>query len=184
MQDGLKLDIVRNFSKLRLETVLHQAKFLWDAPNAVTERHIRGTQIYNSHLLALFLMNSLTSEFATLLHSRIDLDYSTDGLLLLFTMCNHIHQNHLAFVESIKNKIRMATLGEFKNNVQEFHRFLQDNLRLITSTGDDTTAQIKTVTFVISYISRSRMSSVKVCKSMGRDDRPFRRSDASFIPDQ
>jgi hypothetical protein len=149
MQDGLQLDIVRNFSKLRLETVLNQAKLLWDASNAVTERHVRGTQIYNSRLLALFLMNSLTPEFATLLHSRIDLDYSTDGPLLLFTMCNHIHRNHLAFVESIKNKIRLATLGEFKNNVQEFLRFLQDNLRLITSTGEDTTAHTDLVPHIL-----------------------------------
>ncbi len=57
MQDGLQLDIIRNFSKLRLETVLNQAKLLWDASNAVTERHVCGTQIYNSRLLALFLMN-------------------------------------------------------------------------------------------------------------------------------
>jgi hypothetical protein len=149
VQDGLQLDIIRNFSKLRLETVLNQAKLLWDASNAVTERHVRGTQIYNSRLLALFLMNSLTPEFATLLHSRIDLDYSTDGPLLLFTMCNHIHRNHLAFVESIKNKIRLATLGEFKNNVQEFLRFLQDNLRLITSTGEDTTAHTDLVPHIL-----------------------------------
>jgi hypothetical protein len=33
----------------------------------------------------------------------------------------------------------MATLAEFKNGVQDFLRFLQDNLRLITSTGADTT---------------------------------------------
>jgi hypothetical protein len=82
-------------------------------------------------------MNSLTTDFATILHSRIDQDYSNDGPLLLFTMCNHIHRNHLAFVESIKNKIRMATLAEFQNDVQAFLRFLQDNLRLITSAGAD-----------------------------------------------
>lgn len=70
-------------------------------------------------------MNSLTPDFATLLHSRTDLDYSTDGPLLLFTMCNHIHRNHLAFIESIKNKIRLATLGEFKNNVKSFSIFFK-----------------------------------------------------------
>jgi hypothetical protein len=119
------LDIVRNISKLRLDTVLEQAKSLWDASNSITERHIHGMKIYNSRLLALFLMNSLTPDFATLLHSRIDLDYSTDGPLLLFTMCNHIHRNHLAFIKSIKNKIRLATLGEFKNNVKSFSIFFK-----------------------------------------------------------
>jgi hypothetical protein len=82
-------------------------------------------------------MNSLTVEFTTILHSKIDQDFSNDGPLLLFTMCNHIHRNHLAFIESIKNKNRMATLAEFKNNVQGFLSFLQDNLRLITSAGVD-----------------------------------------------
>jgi hypothetical protein len=137
IQDGSKLDMVRNFSQLRQETVLNQAKHLWNIPNASTERHVRGSELYNSRLLAVFLMNSLTTDFATILHSRIDQDYSNDGPLLLFTMCNHIHRNHLAFVESIKNKIRLAMLAEFKNDVQVFLRFLQDNLRLITSAGAD-----------------------------------------------
>jgi hypothetical protein len=135
IQDGSKLDMVWNFSQLCQETVLNQAKHLWNTPNASTERHVRGSELYNSRLLAVFLMNSLTTDFATILHSRIDQDYSNDGPLLLITMCNHIHRNHLAFVESIKNKIRMATLTEFNNDVQVFLRFLQDNLRLITSAG-------------------------------------------------
>jgi hypothetical protein len=139
VQDRCKLDMVRNFSQLRQETVLNQAKSLWNKPNATIERHLRGTDLYNSRLLAVFLMNSLSTEFATILHSRIDQDFSTDGPLLLFTMCNHIHRNHLAFVESIKNKIRMATLADFKNDVQGFLIFLQDNLRLITSAGADKT---------------------------------------------
>ncbi len=80
-------------------------------------------------------MNSLTTDFVALLHSRIDQKYSTDGPTLLFTMCFHLHRNHLAFLESIKNKIRLSTLVEFKNDVPSFLRFLQDNLHLITSTG-------------------------------------------------
>lgn len=40
-------------------------------------------------------MNSLMTDFAKILHSRIDQDYRNDGPLLLFTMCNHIHRNHL-----------------------------------------------------------------------------------------
>lgn len=38
-------------------------------------------------------------------------------------------------MESIKTKIRTSTLIEFKDDVPSFFRFLQDNLRLITSTG-------------------------------------------------
>jgi hypothetical protein len=134
-QDDSNIDLVRQFSQIRQETVQSKAKDLWDSPTSMTSRHTRGTETYNSRLLALFLTNSLTADFAALLHSHIDPNYSTDGPTLLFTMCNHIHRNHLAFVESIKNKIRLATLSEYKNDVPTFLRYLQDNLRLITSTG-------------------------------------------------
>ncbi len=72
-----------------------------------------------------------------LLYSRIDLKYSSDWPLLLITMCSHIHQNHLALVESIKMKIRSTTLAEYKDNVTAYLRFLQDNLHLISPAGMD-----------------------------------------------
>jgi hypothetical protein len=83
----------------------------------------------------LFLMNSITNDFGSLLHSRIDSEYCSDGPLLLITMCQHTHRNHLAFLESIKNKIHLATLAEYDNDVPKFLRFLNDNLKLISSTG-------------------------------------------------
>jgi hypothetical protein len=52
-------------------------------------------------------------------------------------MCTHIHRNHTAFVESIKNNICLTTLQEHKDNVSLFLRSIQDNLRLISSTGDE-----------------------------------------------
>jgi hypothetical protein len=58
-------------------------------------------------------------------------------------MCGHIHRNHLAFVESVKNRIRLATLSDHKNDVASYLRylrFLQNNLRIITSTGSDAKA--------------------------------------------
>jgi hypothetical protein len=56
--------------------------------------------------------------------------------LLLFTMCHHIHYNHFAFVESVKDEIRQSTLAEHKDDMSTYlNRFLQNNLRLISSTG-------------------------------------------------
>ncbi len=60
MQDGSQLDIVRQFLKLNYETVLHQAKSLWDSPNATSEHHMRGTAIYNSRLLTSFISHEFT----------------------------------------------------------------------------------------------------------------------------
>ena len=78
----------------------------------------------------------MTSSFAAFIHSWVDQNYCMDGPLLFITMCNHIHRNHLAFVESIKHKIRISTLTDHKNNVPDYLQFLQDNLRISTSTGD------------------------------------------------
>jgi hypothetical protein len=134
-QDHEKVDIVQHFSKLNEATVKERAVALWNDPDASTQCHQRGTPMYYACLLGVFLMNSITNEFALLLHSRIDHAYSSDGPLLLYTMCSHIHRNHLAFVESIKNKIRSSSLASFNNDVQSFLNYLTDNLKIITSTG-------------------------------------------------
>jgi hypothetical protein len=126
VQDGIDVDLVLQFSKLTTATVFAQAKRIWDAPDASIRSHTRGSDAYNA--------NSLTHDFAAIFHSRIDLLYCSNGPLLLHTMCQHIHCNHLAFVETIKNKIRLATLAEFKNDVQAYLHFLTDNLKLISST--------------------------------------------------
>jgi hypothetical protein len=65
------------------------------------------------------------------------LQYSTDGPLFFITMCSHTHRNHLAFVESVKHKIHVSTLNEHKNDVAAYLQFLQDNLHIMTSTGDE-----------------------------------------------
>jgi len=135
LQGSEQVDLVTQFSKVKEETIINQAKKLWDTVDASTQSHTRGATTYNSRLLGLFLMNSLTPEFAALLHSRIDSKYCIDGSLLLHTMCQHIHRNHLAFVESIKTKIRESTLVEFNNDVPKYLRFLTSNIKLITATG-------------------------------------------------
>jgi hypothetical protein len=134
-QNDTTVDLVTQFSKVKDTTVLQQAKLLWDAPDTSTQSHTRRTVTYHNRLLGLFLMNSITPEFAALLHSRIDSQYCSDGALLLHTMCQQIHRNHLAFVESIKTKIRASTLPEFSNDVPKYLRFLNSNLKLMLSTG-------------------------------------------------
>jgi hypothetical protein len=123
-----------------LDLVKSQAKHLWDSPDSETQRHTRGTSTYNTRLFGVFLLNSLTPDFVALLFGRIDQTYQMDGPLLFLTMCTHIHRNHIAFVESIKNRIRLSTLAEHKNDVQAYLRFLLKNLRVINSTGDEESA--------------------------------------------
>jgi hypothetical protein len=135
-RNGVMIDLIHNFSKVTLADVQHQAKMLWATSDVEILRHTRGTATYNARLFGIFLLNSLTPDIAALLFSRIDQTYCMDGPLLFITMCQHIHRNHLAFVESIKNKIRLSTLAEHKNDVPTYLQFLQRNLWVIKSTGD------------------------------------------------
>jgi hypothetical protein len=135
-KNNVVIDLIHQFSKVTLADIQNQAKVLWTAPDVELLRHTHGTATYNARLFGVFLLNSLTPDFAALIFSRIDQTYSMDGPLLFITMCQHIHRNHLAFVESIKNKIRLSTLAEHKNDVPAYLQFLQRNLRVITSTGD------------------------------------------------
>jgi len=112
--NGVQVDLFQHFSKVSLQDVKQKVAVAWNAPDAVITRHTRGTALHNSRLFGLFLMNSLIPEFTALLYSRLDSKYSLDGQLIFITLCNHIHQNHLAFVEAVKNKIQTSTLAEHK----------------------------------------------------------------------
>jgi hypothetical protein len=133
--NGQKINLLKDFSWISLQMAQQQATMLWNVPNADTLHHTCGTPLYNSRLFALFLLNSLMPDFAALLHSCSDNGHTMDGPLLFLTICNHVHCNHLAFIESIKHKIRLSTLNEHKNDVPAYLRFLQDNLCIISSTG-------------------------------------------------
>lgn len=132
--------MIRQFSKVSLSSVQSTAAQLWDDPQSHIQWHMGGTKAYCSRLFGLFLLNSLTPTFAATLHSRIDQKYSSDGPLLLVTMCNHVHRNHLAFVESVKHKLRTTTLQDHNNDVPKYLQFLQDNTHLqVTKTQHITT---------------------------------------------
>jgi hypothetical protein len=55
--EGKVTDLVKDFSRITLESAKQQATQLWSMPDANIQRHTRGTQLYNSHLFALFLFN-------------------------------------------------------------------------------------------------------------------------------
>jgi hypothetical protein len=134
--NNIQVDLIKDFSKITLQIAQQQVQSLWDIPDTNILWHTRGTMAYNSRLFALFFLNLMAPNFAALIHSRIDQCYCTDDPLLFLTMCNHIRQNHLAFVISIQYKINFSTLAEHNNNSPTYLQFLQDNIRIITSTGD------------------------------------------------
>jgi len=122
------------------------ANIIWMQPFEVTQEAPQHTTT------GVFLLNSLMADFAALLHSRIDTKYCSDGALLLHTMCQHIHRNHLAFTESIKSKIRASLLSNFNNDVSKFLRHLHNNLKLISSTGDTENAHNDLITHILTQL--------------------------------
>jgi hypothetical protein len=151
-QDGKYIDLITQFSQVKEATISQNSKLLWDNLDATVRSHTRGTATYNNRLLGVFLLNSLTADFAALLHSRIDTKYCSDGALLLHTMCQHIHRNHLAFTESIKSKIRASLLSDFNNVVSKFLRHLHNNLKLISSTGDTENAHNDLIPHILTQL--------------------------------
>jgi hypothetical protein len=70
---------------------------------------------------------------------RIPQEYRKDRVVILWTICNNIHCNNIAFVEMVKGKIRDSTLTQFNDDVPKYIMHLRDNLTLI-ATSDDITA--------------------------------------------
>jgi hypothetical protein len=152
--DGVQLDLVQEFST---DVVLAKAKSAWDNPDIATVWHSRGTEAYYSRLFSIFITNSLMHEFLTILYGRIDPKYSMDGPLLLHTMCHHIHRNHIAFVESIKDKIRTTNLAKYKDDMAALLCFLQNYLRLISSTGATDTSNNDLVPHILTQLWCSKI---------------------------
>lgn len=61
-------------------------------------------------------------------------EYHNDGPLILWTICNNIHRNNIAFVKLIKQRIRESILTHFSNDVSKYIINIKDNLCLITTT--------------------------------------------------
>jgi hypothetical protein len=119
-QEGGRIDMIQKFSKVSLASIQCEAAKIWDDPLAHIHWHTRGMQAYCSRLFGLFLLNSMTPDFTAMLHSRSDQKYSSDGPLILVTLCNHVHRKQLAFVESIKNKIRTNIMQDHGNDVPQY----------------------------------------------------------------
>jgi hypothetical protein len=78
-------------------------------------------------------MASITDDFSLTIINRIPQDLHNQGPLILWTICNHIHRNNIAFIEMIKNKIWEVTLSHFGDDIDKYKMFINDNLHLITS---------------------------------------------------
>jgi hypothetical protein len=136
---GIKYDLIRHFAKIDELIILQEAELRWSSPHVSVDKHTIDHPTFNARVLARFLLGSVTDEFCITIISRISQEYRNDGPLILWIICNNIHCNNIAFMESIKCRVRESTLSQFGNDVPKYILYIKDNLRLITTSGTDAT---------------------------------------------
>jgi hypothetical protein len=77
-------------------------------------------------------LNSITSDLTITILNRIPSAYRNDGTYILWTNSNNIHQNNIAFVEHVREKISTATLSQHDNDIEKYLIHIKNNLRMIT----------------------------------------------------
>jgi hypothetical protein len=82
-------------------------------------------------------------------------EYRNDEPLLLWTICNNIHRNNITFFETIKSKIRSATLSEFGDDISKYILHVKDNLRLITANDDASTEHNDLITYILNQLTQA-----------------------------
>jgi hypothetical protein len=111
--DGTMIELVQQFSKVKTTDVEARTKQIWESDTIAVDRLTRGTPAYYAKLFGGFLTNSLTSDFLTLLYSRMNPAHGADGPLLLHTLCTYspqsyclrgIHQNYHLIVDPAKSQ--------------------------------------------------------------------------------
>jgi hypothetical protein len=68
------------------------------------DKHTVDHPTYNARVFGRLLLRSITDDFSITIINRIPQDFRNDGPLILWTICNNIHRNNVAFVETINRK--------------------------------------------------------------------------------
>lgn len=159
--EGKTYDIIRHFAKIPESVITANAKMRWTSDSVETDKYTFGHPTYLARCLARLLLCSITEDFYITVIGRIEQDYRNDGPLLLWTVCNNIYRNNIAFVETIKAKLRMANIDQFNNDIPKYITFLRDNLRLITAADDTTTDHNDLLTYIFNALSSSNITLFK-----------------------
>lgn len=116
--------------------MLTEAKLHWLSPTIATDKHFIDHPNYNAHVLARLLLCSVTEDFSITIINRIPQNYRNDGPLILWTICNNTHLNNIAFIKTIKTKIRDSNISQFGDDVCKYIVHIKDNLCLINAPDD------------------------------------------------
>lgn len=154
-------DLIRHFAKLDESVMLTEARLRWKSPTVNTDKHTVAHPTYNARVLARLLLKSVTDDFSITVINRIPQEYRNDGPLILWTICNNIHRNNIAFIETIKSKIRDSKLSQFGEDVCKYIAHVRDNLRLITSMANSASEHNDLIIHILTQLCSSPIKPFK-----------------------
>jgi hypothetical protein len=151
-------DLTREFAKIQEADIIRTAESRWKSLTISEDKLKLDHLAYNARVLGRLLMASITDEFSLTIVNRIPQDLRNDGPLILWTICNHIHRNNIAFIGTIKTKIRDATLSHFGDDINKYIIFIKDNLRLISAAMADSAEHNDLITYLFAQLTKSNIN--------------------------
>jgi hypothetical protein len=153
--NGIKYDLTCNFASVQEADITALAERRWTAPSVDIDKHSVDHDTYNSRLLSIVLMNSITDDLLTTILNRIPRLLRNDGTYLLWSLSHNIHRNNVAFTEHVREKITLATLSQHNNDVTKYIIYVKDNLRMITNTDSSTSEHNGLITYILRQLKDS-----------------------------
>jgi len=129
--DGKMLNLLQDFMLIPRDALTTQATKRWTDPALLLNHNKKATKEFHIKLLSLFLLNSITTAFRTIIQNRAPDLLRHDGQLLFWLICNHVHSSKNAFQKSIKDVIKTRSIStDDKGNVESYvMRHLQTDER-------------------------------------------------------
>jgi hypothetical protein len=149
---GTQYDLIRHFTTIDESVMLQEATVRWMSSHVSTDKHTIDHPTFNARVLARLLLSSITDDFCIMIINRTPQEYRNDGPLLLWLICNNIHRNNIAFVESIKRRIRESTLSQLGTDAPKYIQHIKDNIHLITTSGDTTTSHTDLLVYLFAQL--------------------------------
>jgi hypothetical protein len=128
-----RYDLTCEFALVAEADIIAAIKDRWSSPTVQTDKHTIGHITSHARLLAKCLLASISNELTMTLMNHIPTAYHNDGTYMLWAITNNIYRNNITFVESIREKIAMATLAGHDNDVERYLIFIKNNLCMINA---------------------------------------------------
>ena len=98
-------NIIQEFAKIPKAIIVQQATERWTNSTLLGNLMKKGTTEFNIKLLCLFLTNSVSNRYHTILQNRAGDLLANDGQFLLWLLWTDIHYSSISYEQSIKDQI-------------------------------------------------------------------------------